>query len=165
MDAKDKRIAELEALLKAALEKIALLKRRIAVLEKNSGNSSKPPSSDIVKPPKGGVAKGERGGKRNRGGQKGHPRYLREPFESAQVDTVVELTMNCCPDCGHELTPTAEPAKTCQRVELVAKPFVVTEYRQATYWCEQCQCFHTAELPTEVKKSGFFGPRLTALTA
>ena len=52
MDAKDrriaeqgKRIAELEAQHKAALEKIAQL-------EKNSNNSSKPPSSDIVKPPK-----------------------------------------------------------------------------------------------------------------
>ena len=52
MDAKDRRIAqlerrvaELEALLQAALEKIAQL-------EKHFGNSSKPPSSDIVKPPK-----------------------------------------------------------------------------------------------------------------
>ena len=37
------RIAELESQLKAALEKIA-------TLGKNSRNSSKPPSSDIVKP-------------------------------------------------------------------------------------------------------------------
>ncbi len=51
MEAKDKRIAELEALLKTALEEIARLKERIVVLEKNSSNFSKPPSSDIVKPP------------------------------------------------------------------------------------------------------------------
>jgi len=50
MDATDKRIAELERLLKAALEDNARLKERIALLEKHSGNSSKPPSSDIVKP-------------------------------------------------------------------------------------------------------------------
>ena len=52
MEAKDKRIAELEGLLKAALEEIARLKAKIAILEKHSGNSSKPPSSDIVNPPK-----------------------------------------------------------------------------------------------------------------
>ena len=49
MDAKDKRIAELETLLKDALEDNARLKERIAILEKHSGNSSKPPSFDIVK--------------------------------------------------------------------------------------------------------------------
>jgi hypothetical protein len=49
MDAKDKEIVELETLLKAALEEIARLKAIIASLQKNSGNSSKPPSSDIVK--------------------------------------------------------------------------------------------------------------------
>jgi cytochrome c-type biogenesis protein CcmH/NrfG len=59
MDAKDKqiaelrqRVAELEALLQAALAENRQLKERIAQPEKNSRNSSKPPSSDIVKPPK-----------------------------------------------------------------------------------------------------------------
>ena len=33
-------------------ERIKLLEEKIARLEKNSGNSSKPPSSDIVKPAK-----------------------------------------------------------------------------------------------------------------
>ena len=69
MDVKDRRIAELEqrvatldALLQAALDKIA-------ILEKHSGNSSKPPSSDIVKPPK---DKDRRRKKRKIGGQQGH---------------------------------------------------------------------------------------------
>ena len=82
MDAKkviaklEQRVAELEALLKAALEKIAQL-------EKNSANSSKPPSSDIVKPPKDKPAvdpKTKRKIKRKKGAQKGHKPHLRKPL-------------------------------------------------------------------------------------
>ena len=52
MDAKDRRMAELERLLKATLETIAQLEAKIALLKKHSGNSSQPPSSDIIKPSK-----------------------------------------------------------------------------------------------------------------
>jgi len=87
MESKDKRIVELEALLKAALERIALLHDRIACLEqelaaskKNSSNSSQPPSSDIVKPP---PQKNAERNKRKQGAQKGHPR---KPFEENQIE-------------------------------------------------------------------------------
>jgi len=160
MDAKDlriaeleKRVAELEALLQSALEKIARL-------EKNSTNSSKPPSSYIVKPPK---PKGKR--KRKPGGQKGHKQNLRTPFDENQIDQTVELTLEGCPKCGGELAPTNEPPKKHQQVELVEKPFLVTEYQQAEYWCEKCQCTHTAKLPAEVKRAGLFGKNLISLTA
>ena len=69
MNAKDKRIAELEGIIKKLLEDNAQLKERIAILEKHSGNSSKPPSSDIVKPPK---DKDRRRKRRKIGAQKGH---------------------------------------------------------------------------------------------
>ena len=163
MDAKDKRIAELEALLKAALERIAELEARIAVLEKNSSNSSKPPSSDIVKPPA--QPKGKQKSKRKRGAQKGHKQHLRKPFDENQIDNIVEFKLDACPTCGGKLVPSNEPPKVHQQVELVEKPFIVTEFRQGWYWCERCQCFHAAELPPEVKKSGLFGPKLIALTA
>lgn len=42
------------------LKKIAELEQKIARLEKNSSNSSKPPSSDIVKPPKTGATRKRR---------------------------------------------------------------------------------------------------------
>ena len=161
MDAKDKRIAELEALLKAALEEIARLKERIAVLEKNSSNSSKPPSSDIVKPPK----HKDKRKKRKRGAQKGHKQHLRTPFDETKIDNVVELKLEACPTCGNKLTLSNEPPKKHQQVELVDKPFVVTEYQQPWYWCENCQCFHAAELPKEVENAGLFGPKLISLTA
>ena len=48
MDAKDKRIEKLEKLLQATREKIAELEDEITTLKKNSSNSSKPPSADIV---------------------------------------------------------------------------------------------------------------------
>ena len=67
MDAKDRtiaklqtRVAELEALLKAALEKIA-------ALEKNSQTSHKPPSTDIVKPVKAKPKKKRKKNLKNRG--------------------------------------------------------------------------------------------------
>ena len=163
MDAKDRRIAELEqrvaeleTLLKAALEKIAQL-------EKNSRNSSKPPSSDIVKPPK--PKDKDRRRKKKIGGQNGHKQNLRTPFASDQIDETVELKLESCPKCGGELEPTAEPPKKHQQVELVAKPFIVTEYQQVQYWCETCQCHHTAKLPAEVKRAGLFGKNLIAHTA
>jgi transposase len=161
MDAKDRRIAELEALLKVALAKIAQLEAEIARLKKNSTNSSKPPSSDIVKPPK----QQDRRRKKKIGAQKGHPQHLRIPFDPEQVDQTVELTLESCPKCGGTLQPTRASPKKHQQVELVEKPFIVTEYQQAHYWCEQCQCSHEAPLPVNVKRSGLFGKNLIALTA
>jgi len=162
MDVKDRRIAELEqrvaeleALLKAALEKIAQL-------EKHSGNSSKPPSSDIVKPPK---DKDRRRKNRKIGGQQGHKQNLRPPFTPDQIDQTVELQLESCPKCGGTLQPTGTEPKKHQQVELVDKPFIVTEYQQTEYWCEQCQCTHVAQLPTEVKRAGLFGKNLIAHTA
>ena len=67
--------------------------------------------------------------------------------------------------CGGNLVTTNEPPKTHQQVELVDKPFLVTEFQQPWYWCDHCQCFHAAELPPEIRKSGLFGPKLIALTA
>ena len=81
---------QLEGLLNKALEEIANLKAEIislrqenaalqdtiAILKKNSGNSSKPPSSDIVKPPK----EHRKKGKRKIGAQNGHKQHLRQPF-------------------------------------------------------------------------------------
>jgi transposase len=151
---KDRRIAELE-------KRVAELEALVAKLLKNSTNSSKPPSSDIVKPPK----QQDRRRKRKIGAQKGHKQHLREPFKTEQVDQTVELKLDACPKCGGKLQATTEPPKKHQQVELVEKPFIVTEYRQQQYWCAKCQCSHDAPLPVEVKKSGLFGKNLIALTA
>ena len=100
MDAKDKRIAELETLLKAALEEIARLKAEIAILKKHSGNSSKPPSSDIVKAK---TEKRDKKTKRKKGAQPGHKQHLRTPIPPEFIDEIVKLELTNCPDCQQQL--------------------------------------------------------------
>lgn len=103
-----RRIAELERQLRERDERIAALERQVAHLaeqvarfSKNSSNSSKPPSSDIVKPPKLPAPKGKR--KRKIGGPPGHPKHKREPFPPDQVNRVRTYRLDCCPDCGGRL--------------------------------------------------------------
>jgi len=68
--------------------RVAQLEAEIARLKKNSGNSPRPPSSDIVKPPKPDTA--HRRGKRSIGGHPGHAKHERKPFAPEDVDRIVE---------------------------------------------------------------------------
>jgi transposase len=144
--------------------RIAELEAEIAHLKKNSSTSSKPPSSDIVKPEKP-VPENGTHEKRKRGAQHGHTRHLRQPFPPSQVDTFMEITLENCPLCGGALEQTGEEPEIHQQVELVEKPFRVTEYQIPQYWCEHCQTYHSGTLPHEVAKSGLFGISLIALIA
>ena len=166
MDAKDKRILELETQLvdaferlDAALEKIKILESEIVSLKTNSSNSSKPPSSDIVKPSKA----PKRKGKRKIGAQKGHQQHLRRPFDDNQIDEIIDTTPDVCPKCGGDVQRTDEPPKKHQQVELVEKPFIVKEYRQYKYCCKQCLREYESKLPPAVQRAGLFGPNLIAL--
>jgi transposase len=128
----------------------------IARLEKNSTNSSKAPSSDITSPPK---KDGETGEKRRQGAQKGHER---PPFPPEQSDTVIVHELSHCPCCGGQLEPAAENAETRQQIELVTKPYQITEHQYNRYWCETCQAYHTA--PIAEAERNLFGPKLMAVT-
>ena len=155
-------------LLNAALKEIERLKVEntklreiISRLEKNSSNSSKPPSSDIVKPPK--TLKNK--GNLKIGAQKGHKQNFRIPFDEAQIDKTIILKLETCPVCGKNLQTSDKPANIHQQVELVDKPYIVTEYQLPWYWCDHCKSFHTAKIPPDVKKVGLFGSKLMALSA
>lgn len=175
MDANGRGASELEELLKKALDEITVLKTEnarlkqenaelreaLAIKNMNSSNSSKPPSSDIVKPPR----EQRKKGKRKIGAQIGHKQHLRQPFENDQVDKIVRLTLEACPECGMKMKIVKEGMKKHQQVELVKKPFIVTEYEQCRYWCSHCQCYHEAKMPLEVRNAGLFGPNLISLTA
>ena len=88
----------------------------------DSSNSSKPPSSDIVKPPKKDRPRGR--GPRKIGGQKGHPRQERIPFAPEDIGPVIPLEL--APEQAQGLIPLAEWF-VLQQVDLVEKLYRVTE--------------------------------------
>ena len=132
-------------------ERIAELEAKIAKLEKNSANSSKPPSSDIAKPS--GPQK-KSGTKRKRGAQPGHERHQREPFQENEIDLFWDYTFDTCPDCGHDVTPADLPPRVIQQIDLVTAPTVVSEHRSQAFWCEHCQKTHFAPIHEDVRKAG-----------
>jgi transposase len=139
------------------------LEQRIAELEervnKNSTNSSKPPSSDPPsvkrRPPV--PASGK-----ERGGQPGHrhrPRALVPPEQPRQV---FECKPPECRWCGDELHGDDPEPIRHQVAEVPPVRPVVDEYRLHRLTCPRCRTSTRAALPPGVP-TGAFGPRLRAI--
>jgi len=128
MNAKDLLIQKQAAEIKTLKETIKWLEEKIARLEKNSNNSSKPPSSDIVKPKKTVVKVSRR--KRKRGGQRGHRKFLRRPFEPEQVDEVIEYELK---DKDAEGLKPLDEWFIIQQIVLPEKMYKVIEHRARKY--------------------------------
>jgi len=134
------------------------LKERIARLEKNSSNSSKPPSSDITKP----KSEQRQPGKRKIGGQKGHEGNFRKAFTPDQVDRRRKFQLSNCPDCKNRLEPTNK-IQIHQQAELKENPVLVTEYCLQGGHCPCCKKIVYPELPPGVIPNQLMGPRLLSL--
>ena len=168
----DKQLGQLESRVQALEQESAALRKRNAELEaevaksrKNSSNSSKPPSSDIVKPPKPKLKGKNKGERRKIGGQRGHPKHEREPFSVEEVDVIWDYLLDCCPDCGGRVKQAKTEPRVVQQVEVVKSPVRIEEHRGLAYYCSHCDKVHYAPLPPDVRKGGLVGPRLTALVA
>jgi transposase len=159
MQNKDAIIEQLTEENKMLREKIKLLENRITQLEKNSSNSSKPPSSDIVKPIKA-IRRLDK--KRKRGGQPGHRKFSRQPFTPKQVDKVVKYKLSKKQAKG--LVPLNEWF-IIQQVELPKKMYRVVEYRARKYRDPKTGRIIIAPMPAAVRRGGLAGPKLTALMA
>jgi transposase len=143
--------------------------QRLRDLERNSRNSSKPPSSDqsnLVKPPK---PKSQRkpSGKKP-GGQPGHKGSTLEMVDNP--DHIIESKIESgskCEICGEIL-----PVNGCcgsnhepevrQVVELPAIRVEVTEFRNERIICPNCDHLNVAPFPDEVKARAQYGPNLKA---
>lgn len=149
------RCAELET-------RVAALEAELAKAKKHSGNSSKPPSGDIVNPPK---KNNKRGRKRKRkiGGQPGHERHVRTDFREDELDHHWIWGYEGCPCCGGTLLDADQPPQTLQQVELREFPVQIEQHDRQAQWCARCEKMFFPRFPDELRKAGLVGPRLTAL--
>src|SRR6476469_2771159 len=118
------RCHDLEVLIRELTARNARLEADLAAARTTSANSSKPPSSDIVKRPKPRSAV-----PRRRGAQPAHAANLRPPFDPGQIDAAQEYRLPCCPGCGGDLTGCAAAPRVVAQVELVERPIRLTEHR------------------------------------
>ncbi len=165
---REQQIAEREQQIGEAEKQIADLERQLAARQKNSTNSSKPPSSD-------GLAGNSRQrgrrkkSKRKPGGQKGHPGHHRPLAPPEQVQEVRPVLPEECKHCGHALSQQPEQMQTVGEVQrhqvtelTPIQPYVI-EYQCPKVVCPACGEGTRAPLPEEAQ--GDFGPQLMALIA
>ena len=157
------------ALLMQAAELIEANRRlesRIADLEqrlnRNSHNSSLPPSAD---PPSAPPRPRQAASGRRPGAQPGHAGSSRPLLPLEQVDEVVDHWPQRCSSCARpfreeERMETAAPQRH-QVCELPAIAVSVREHRLHRLRCPACAAETRAELPAKVPR-GAFGPRLQA---
>jgi transposase len=170
LDPRDARIAKLEALLEAALERIAHLEEENRQLREenrqlkerlnlNSSNSSKPPSSDApgtARPPKKPTG-------RSPGGQPGHKKHERSLLPPEAVQHVIELVPKACAGCGQRLVGRECEPRRHQVVEVPPLSAVVTEYRSHALECSACGTLTRQPVPAHARSA--FGDRLGALAS
>ncbi len=136
----------------------AELRRRLG---KNSGNSSKPPSSDGLqkKPRIAGSLRGRSG--KPSGGQIGHKGDTLRPV--ATPDHVEQHSAAVCAHCAAALNAAMQTGVECRQVFDLPEPRLeVTEHRSATYRCTHCHGVTKAAFPADVTAHVQYGPRLRA---
>ena len=146
------RVQELEAEVSALHEQV----------NRNSRNSSKPPSSDGPDaPPK---PRKRAKSKRKRGGQPGHKGATRKLVPIEQVKDSHDIKPETCRKCGHTLEGQDPEPYRHQVTEVPPVVAEIVEYRLHVLSCPECGTETCAELPPGVPQ-GAFGPRLQAMVS
>ena len=154
-------IVQLEDIVVKLLKETEDLKKRVSDLEnrlnKNSQNSSKPPSSDspYKKPPK-----QTKKSKRKRGGQKGHKGHHQKLMEPTSV---TNIPPGIC-TCGASVDPKSiQSFYTHQVIELPKIEMDIQHFILNQGVCTHCGKTVKSQVPKD-QQTGY-GPRLSALIA
>lgn len=141
------RIDELE-------ERVRSLERQ---LNKNSRNSSKPPSTDIINKPKRLRSKSDR----PVGGQLGHPGHTLHRVNDP--DHTVLHQVHVCSTCGTSLTNVLPIDRERRQVfDLPPLKIEVTEHQAEMKICPGCGRLNEAVFPEDVRQPTQYGSRLKA---
>jgi len=135
------------------------LLEKVARLEKNSSNSSKPPSSDIINP----QPENKKKKKRKIGGQKGHPKHNRPLFEADEIDKTIVHKLSAKEIERKGLVPLPETESALQQIDLPEKLYHVIDHRVQLYLAPNGKIVK-AKLPKGIRKAGLFSNRMTSLT-
>lgn len=151
------------ALVEGLLQRIVVLEERVEALEnqisKNSGNSSKAPSSDGFRP----RAKSQRRkSERSSGGQIGHPGETLE--WSTEVNHVEQHCVEACVVCGASFAEVEVESWDVRQVQDIEPiQLRVTEHRAEVKYCPQCQTLNRGEFPPAVNSVVQYGASLKGL--
>ena len=144
-------LSSLTATVNKLLEEISELKSR---LNKNSSNSSKPPSTDIIRTKSLRVQSGKK-----QGGQSGH-KGSRLNFVD-NPDKVKIHEVSACKGCGGDLHSTMIQGYNRRQVfDIPPIRMEVTEHLCEIKCCPHCQMENTGSFPVEVSHSTQYGNNL-----
>lgn len=142
--------------LEAALARIQELEARLKL---NSGNSSRPPSSDgPAAPPR---PKKEPTG-RKRGGQPGHGKHDRSLLPPARVRSRTDCRPEECRNCGDPLHGDDPDPLVHQVFDIPRLIALADEFRLHRLYCKRCGITTLGKLPAGVPTTGI-SPRFEAL--
>ena len=124
------------------------IERLKSINNRSSKDSSKPPSSDLLKKSEKVAEEVEvEEGKRKAGGQQGHKGKTRKGFN--RVDKFETIKPEDCPKCG-KAAWTEIGVNIRKTARLVAQPIEIVEYAQQECQCNHCGEIVWGELPKEV---------------
>jgi len=159
------RLYDLEDRLVASDSRSVVLQQKVdeltARLNKDSHNSSKPPSSDVFKkPPKPPNLRGKSGKKS--GGQPGHAGCTLEPV--AKPDHFAVHAPETCASCGLSLDGAEVIDRDIHQVFDIPEPRLeVTAHQVLTCVCPQCKSLNRGQFPEFASQPTQYGPRFLGL--
>lgn len=133
-----------------------------AIINKNSSNSSKPPSSDGFNKPKRTASLRQKTGKKP-GGQKGHDGFTLKQAE--EPDHLERCPVIQCESCKTSLA--AEKVVAVDKRQVIDIPPIkakVTEYQAEVKDCPCCGIRNLGEFPIGVKDAIQYGPVIKSLS-
>lgn len=151
------KILSLETENKILSLKLAELEAR---LNKNSTNSSKPPSSDGYKK---NVTNSRKKTDKKTGGQAGHvgKTLLKVDTPDEIIDTFLPTSCHC----GADLNSVEDHMKTRQVFDIPEIKIKTTEYRTHEKVCPICGEVHRTEFPVKVSQPVQYGEKIQSLTS